>query len=95
MAKEAYLDELHASTIYAYLCGYAHSGSLSVLQISDAKLREQQEKLFRIAVQNTMIATANMIFLYCDLFPNGKNALAKNPEATQIAREWRSIGRGK
>lgn len=95
MARETGLDELHASIIYAYLCGYSHSDSLSVLQIYHAKLREQQERLFRIAVQNTMITTANMIFLYCDLFPDGKNALAKNPEAAQIAREWRSIGQGK
>jgi len=35
-----------------------------------------------------------MIFLYCDLFPDGKNALAKNPKAAQIAREWRSIEQG-
>jgi len=95
IAKDAGLDELHASTIYGYLCGYAHSDSLSVLQIHDAKLREQQEKLSRIAVQNTMIATANMIFLYCDVFPDGKKALAKNPEATQIAKCWRDLGQGK
>lgn len=94
MARDAGLDELHASSIYAYLCGYAHSDSLSVLQMYHAKLREQQERLLRIAVQNTMIATANMIFLYCDLFPDGKNALRKNPEAAQIAREWRGIGHG-
>lgn len=95
MAQEAGLDELHASVIYAYLCGYAHSDSLSVLQIHGAKSREQQERLSRIAVQNTMVATANMVFLYCDIFPDGGNALVKNPEATEIAKQWRNVGRRK
>jgi len=95
MARDAGLDELHAAIIYAYLCGYAHSDSLSVLQIYHAKLRKQQERLSQIAGQNTMVATANMVFLYCDLFPDGEKALVKYPEAAQIARKWRGIGQGK
>jgi len=95
LGNEVGLDELHASTIYGYLCGYAHSDSLSTLQIHAAKQREEQERLSRIAVTHTMIATANMVFLYCDVFPGGKNALAKDPEATQTAIIWRGIGQGK
>lgn len=95
MARDAGLDKLHAYIMYGYLCGYAHSDSLSVLQIHDAMSREQQEKLSWTLVKYTMIATANMIFLYCDLFPDGKNALAKNPGATQTAKYWRDLGRGK
>lgn len=95
LARDAGLDELHASTIYGYLCGYAHSDSLSVLQVHDAMQKQLQERLSRIAVTHTMIATANMIFLYCEVFPSGANALAKNPKATQIATVWRNIGQGK
>ncbi|GAH48952.1 unnamed protein product, partial [marine sediment metagenome] len=36
MTRDAGLDEFHASTMYAYLCGYAHSDSLSVSQINYA-----------------------------------------------------------
>jgi len=95
MARDAGLNEWHASTMYAYLCGYTHADSLSVLQIHDAMSREQQEKLSQDSVKNTMIAIANMIFLYCDVFPEGENVLVKNPEATQTAKKWRNIGQGK
>lgn len=95
MARDADLNKLHAAIIYGYLCGYAHSDSLSVLQIHDAMSRKQQEKLSQTSVKYTIIATANMIFLYCDVFPDGKKALAKNPEATQIAKCWRDLGQGK
>lgn len=95
LARDAGLDELHASTLYGYLCGYAHSDSLSVLQVHGAKRRQEQERLSRTAVTSAMIATAYMIFLYCEVFPGGANALAKNPKATQIAAVWRNIGQGK
>jgi len=95
LGRDVGLDDLHASTLYGYLCGYAHSDSLGVLQIHAAKQRQNQERLSRTAVTNTVIATAYMVFLYCEVFPGGRNALAKDPGATQIAEVWRGIGQGK
>jgi len=41
IATDAGLNELHASAVYGYLCGWAHSDSLSVLQVHTAKSKEQ------------------------------------------------------
>jgi len=95
LARDAGLNQLHASVVYGYLCGYAHSDSLSVLQVHGAKSKEQQDWLSGMAVKYSMIATANMVFLYCHVFPDGKNTLAENPEAKQIAMLWRELGRAK
>jgi len=95
LATEAGLNQLHASVGYGYLCGWAHSDSLSVLQVHAAKSKEQQAWLSRMAVKYSMVATANMVFLYCDIFPNGKNVLLADPEATKIATMWRDVGRAK
>ena len=93
LARDTGLNELHASTIYGYLSGYAHSDSLSVLQVYHAQPRARQEKLATIPVKTTMIATANMVFLYCDVFPGGKTVLDQNSKETKIAQFWRALAR--
>jgi len=95
IALDAGFDELHASLFYSYLCEYAHSGSLSTLQIHRATTKEVQKNLFQASMEVIMIAIANMIFSYCRLFPNGKKVLEKNPKATEFAQILVDIGRGR
>lgn len=45
IALDARFNELHASSVYSYLCEYAHSSSLSTLQIRQAKT-ENIQKIF-------------------------------------------------
>jgi len=92
IALDAGFNELHASTVYSYLCEYAHSGSLSTLQIRHAQTKEIQRNLFAGSMNVIMIATANMTFSYCKIFPKGKKALETNPEATNLAQVWVNIG---
>jgi len=95
IALDAGFDELHASLFYSYLCGYAHSGSLSILQIRQATTKETQRNLFQASMEVIMIAMANMIFSYCKLFLNGKKVLERNSRATKLAQIWVDIGRGR
>jgi len=91
IALDAGFNELHASAIYSYLCGYAHSGSLSTLQIRQAKTKDIQRSLFAGSMNVIMIAIANMTFSYCRIFPKGNKTLEKNPQATNLARVWVNI----
>lgn len=92
IALDTGFDELHASLFYSYLCEYAHSGSLSTLQISQAKTKDIQKRLFRASMEVIMIAMANMIFSYCKIFPKGNKALEKKSQVASLARIWVNIG---
>ena len=92
IALDAEFNELHASTVYSYLSEYAHSGSLSALQIRQVKTKDIQRSLFAGSMNVIMIAIANMIFSYCEIFPKGKKALKTNPQATNLAQIWVNIG---
>lgn len=92
IALDAGFNELHASTVYSYLCDYAHSGSLSTLQIRQAKTKDIQRSLFEGSMNVIMITIANMIFSYCKIFPKAKKPLETNPQATNLAQIWVNIG---
>ena len=69
LAVKAGLDATHGTSFYKYLCGYAHSSNLSVLQIREARSKHIQKELSASAMTLIMISMANMIKAYCDLFP--------------------------
>ena len=92
IALEAGFNELHASSVYSYLCEYAHSSSLSTLQIRQAKTKNIQKNLFAGSMNVIMIAVANIIFSYCKIFPKGNKALQRNLQTTNIAQIWVNIG---
>jgi len=92
IALDAKLSKTHADTFYGYLCGYAHSSSLSTLQLSQANTRETQSVLFAATMGVIKIAMSNFIFEYCELFPNSRLELDKNAEAKIAAENWLHIG---
>ena len=55
LSVEAGLDETHGTSFYKYLCGYAHSGNLSALQIRDARSKHIQKELSASAMSLIMI----------------------------------------
>lgn len=92
IALDAKLSEVHAEDFYRYLCGYAHSSSLSTLQLSQADTREKQLQLFDVTMEVVKIAMSNLIFEYCELFPTSRSELDKNAEAKMAAEDWLYIG---
>ena len=92
IALDAKLSETHAEHFYRYLCGYAHSSSLSTLQLSQANTRETQLALFAGTMGVIKIAMSNFIFEYCKLFPKSVLELNKNAEAQMAAEDWVRVG---
>ncbi len=93
LAESADLARFYADTGYSFLSGYAHSTSLSVLQMvqSDSLTAQQQLATGSIGILNIILA--NAIACYCQLFPKPKAALQSDPAAVELVHIWREVGK--
>lgn len=82
----------NSKEFYSYLCEYAHSGNLSVLQFRQADNAESQKRLFASTMNFVMIAMANMIQSYCMYFPKCKCVLTQRKDDVMIIDKWIYIG---
>jgi len=57
-------SEIYSQSYYSYLCGYAHSGNLSILQWRQAKSYKEKRALSDSTMNLILIAIANMIKFY-------------------------------
>jgi len=94
IAKEAKLSRMLALDMYSHLCGYAHSSSLSVLQIKQAYEKHEEELLIEPSKIVVSIVAANMILEYCELFKLSKNVLNQDQEGMKLVDLWAKLGRG-
>jgi len=90
---DAGFSEVLASHMYRHLSGYAHSGSLSILQIKESLLKKEQSQLIEAPMITMTIATANLIHEYSELFPRAKSALWADLKGTDIVELWVQVGR--
>ncbi len=93
IALDARLSELHANVFYSYLCGWAHSSSLSTLQLSEANIIEKQRELIGGSIGVIKIAMSNFTLEYSELFPMSKLELDRNKETRRLAEDWVLVGR--
>jgi len=93
IALSAGLSKIHAKHFYNYLCGYAHSGSLSILQIRQAYSLDIQKKLAETTCKVILIAIAFMIKSYGFIFPQSNDALKMNSELSEVIQKWINIGK--
>jgi hypothetical protein len=92
IARSAGLNEIHAKSFYSYVCGYAHSGNLSVSQIREAQTASLQKSLIPGSMGEIMVATANVVRGYCSLFPKAATALAAAPDRERLVDVWVGVG---
>ena len=92
IARRAGMSETHAGSVYRYLCSYAHSGSLSVLQVREAKTREDQLALASTSLELVMVAVAFMIRAYCRMFPKAQAALDADEQGCAAVDLWVEVG---
>jgi len=92
MALSAGLSPTYAEAFYGYLCGYAHSGNLSVRQIRNAQTLQSQRTLCAATIGVLLISTANMIRAYCKVFPKSESSLKQDQDGTELVNMWISIG---
>ena len=86
------LSEDHAKSCYRFLCSYAHAGSMSVLQIRQAKTAVQQKALCGATMGLAMITMAYFVKSYCTLFEKSKLFLDQNEEFSNYIKMWVEIG---
>ena len=93
IAIDAGFSEMLASHMYRHLSGYAHSSSLSVLQIKQAIMNKGQEQLVQSSIATMNVLIANMIWEYCGLFPKAQDVLNGEPDVRDMIKVWIDIGR--
>jgi hypothetical protein len=64
--------------LYAYLCSHAHSGYLSVMQLSQANNQGEQRQLGRMYPGIGLTIMSSFIHDYCGLFPEAQAVLDSN-----------------
>lgn len=92
MATDAGLAKAISSHIYKYLSGYAHSGSISVLQTKQSLQNKEQSQLTGSSMIVINVTAANLIHGYCKLFPLARNMLNIYPKGNDIVEEWIRVG---
>jgi hypothetical protein len=92
IGRSAGLHDVNAKAFYSYLCGYAHAGNLSVLQMRQANTAELQRSLCASSMTLVVIAMANMVKSYCAVFPKSMGGLTQDPEGAGLVDVWTGIG---
>lgn len=92
IADSAGLSKALSRDMYKHLSGYAHSGSLSILQIQQSLQNKEQQSLMRASMDTIAIATANLIRGYSHIFPKAKKALAADAKGTGMVDLWVQLG---
>jgi len=93
LAESAGLAKFYAETGYSVLSGYAHSSSLSVLQMKQANSLVAQQQLVSGPIGILNIVLANAITCYCELFPKPKATLQSDPAAALLVKVWVGVGK--
>jgi hypothetical protein len=92
IGRSAGLHDVNAKAFYSYLCGYAHAGNLSVLQMRQADTAELQRSLCASSMTLVLIAMANMVKSYCAVFPKSMDRLTQDPDGAGLAEVWTGVG---
>jgi hypothetical protein len=90
LAELAGFDKSLFTDVYSYLCSYAHSGGLSLLQVSQADSLRDQQYLSEFAIQGAMILMSNFVVSYGNVFPDAGRILSEaSAEIAEVVRKWR------
>jgi hypothetical protein len=92
MARSAGLHDINAKAVYSYLCGYAHAGNLSILQLRQADTSDSQLSLCAISMNLMLIVMANMVKYYCVLFPKAAARLQQEAFRATLVDVWVGVG---
>ena len=86
------LSEIIVKQFYGHLCAYAHSGCQSAQQVGNAETAETQKALCVATMELIMIAMANTIKVYCQMFEKSKDVIQKDEDAKKLIDRWVHIG---
>ena len=86
IARSAGLHDINAKAAYSYLCGYAHAGNLSILQLRQADSSEAQRSLCASSMNLVLIAMANLVKSDRALFPKAMARLDQESLSGHLGR---------
>lgn len=92
IGRSAGLHDVYAKAFYSYLCGHAHAGNPSVLQMRQADTAESQRSLCEISMTLVLITMANMVKSYCPVFPKAMARLSQEPDRAALVEVWTGVG---
>lgn len=94
IGESAGLSKSFCDKLYMYLCGYAHSGSLSALQTRQSQSLPSKEALMGGVMGFMKIVISFMIKEYCILFENAQSYYnTKYPDKhSSLAEFWYGVG---
>jgi hypothetical protein len=90
LGKGAGFHQRYFSDIYSHLCGYSHSSYISALQVRDASLTIQDQKMLsEMCLGVGVVLMAHFAFTYAEAFSGAATVLSSDPFARQLAESWR------
>lgn len=84
IATRAGFGPEYSRSLYDYLSDHAHSGSLAVLQVSEAQSPEVQLAYINSSLRMIMVVLCKMIGSFTERFPKAAQGLQADPEAAHI-----------
>ena len=88
LAVNAGFNEDSASGLYRFLCGYAHSSWISVLQLRQARTAGEQRRLLASSLSYLAGVLAHMIRAVCHVFPKAQAYYAGDTNAQELVKTW-------
>lgn len=92
LAIGANLDKGFFSDLYSFLCGYAHTGRLSTLQIKQAKTLSEQHEMVKSLIGFSLVILSKQIYDYAKVIPSVFPALNSNKEGKTVSETWKEVG---
>ncbi len=87
------LNESNSKAFYKFLCGYAHSGSLSLQQIHQTVSKPEKMELFNATLCLLKIAISNMIVAYCKYFSKAQEYYDQVGIDKFLVELWIDVGK--
>ena len=73
-------------SLYAYLSSFAHTGYLSILQLSQAQDKNIQQRLAGIYTNISLTIMSHFLMAYCSLFTEAQNVLDGNERYKELVQ---------
>jgi len=88
LAINAGFHKQYFENVYSYLCGGSHSNYISVLQVNQASMQDQQ-MLAEAPLGIGLLLMAHFAFTYSAFFPSARAVLDSDVQGKRAAETWR------
>ncbi|WP_136515948.1 DUF5677 domain-containing protein [Geomonas edaphica] len=88
LAEMADIHRTFFGNLYTYFCSYAHTGNLSVIQMAEPAVVEEQRRRAAFLPGVGLFIMAKYILDYCGLFPESQEVLNNNREYRDLVDEY-------